>query len=161
MRFLRVIGLVLLAVAGLIVLVVFGARLHDGPVGLLPGGPLRAGLLEEGPVSDWSFVADQDVIELQLVAQARSRTTWILVRDGSAFIPCSLGFPPGKTWHQLAVKDGRAVLRIEGRRYPVVLERVEDAELAEALGGIVKAKYTRRTPGGAGVWYFRIVSRAP
>jgi hypothetical protein len=161
MRILRAIGILLAAAIGLLALVAFGARFHDGPVGLLPGGPLKAGPVQKAPVPIWSFATDVDTIELQLVSQERSRTTWILVRGGSAFIPCSLGFPPGKSWHQRAVQDGRAVLRIDGRRYPVTLERVESEELAESLADVVRAKYSRVPSSDGGVWFFRITSRAP
>jgi hypothetical protein len=160
MRVLRIIGFLLLAVVGLLVLVALGARFHDGPVGPFPGGPLRAGLLEESRVSDWSFATDEETIELQLLSQERSRTTWILVRDGAAFIPCSLGFPPAKSWHERAVEDGRAVLRIQGRRYPVTLERVDDEELAAALGDVLRGKYGAGPPGAGDAWYFRVKSRA-
>jgi hypothetical protein len=159
LRVLRIIGLFLACVVGLLVVVAFGARFHDGPVGLFPGGPLEAGALEGSPVTDWSFAQTENTIELQLLSQQRSRTTWILVHDGAAFIPCAIGFPPGKTWHQHAVQDGRAVLRIEGRRYPVTLQRIEDPELAAALAAIVKEKYGRSPPTGEGVWYFRVTSR--
>jgi hypothetical protein len=161
MRILRIIGLLLVAAVGLLVLVALGARFSDGPVGLFPGGPLQAGLLEEDPVTDWSFATDEETIELQLLSQERSRTTWILVRDGAAFIPCSLSFPPAKSWHQRAVEDGRAVIRMQGRRYPVSLDRVEDAELAAALGDVVRGKYGTGPPGEGGAWYFRVTSRAP
>jgi hypothetical protein len=144
---------------GLLVLVALGARFRDGPGGPFPGGPLQAGLLAESPVSDWSFAADEETIELQLLSQVRSRTTWILVRDGAAFIPCNLGFPPAKSWHERAVEDGRAVLRMQGRRYPVTLERIEDAKLAATLGDVLRAKYSGGPPGGDGVWYFRVTSR--
>ncbi len=159
MRVLRIIGLFLACVVGLLVVVAFGARFHDGPVGLFPGGPLEAGPLEGSPVTDWSFAQAENTIEFQLLSQQRSRTTWILVHDGAAFIPCALGFPPGKTWYRHAVQDGRAVLRIEGRRYPVTLERIEDPQLAAALAAIVKEKYGRSPPTGEGVWYFRVTSR--
>ena len=161
MRVLRIIGLLLVAVVVLMVLVALGARFHDGPVGPFPGGPLQVGLLEEEPVSDWSFAADEETIEFQLLSQARSRTAWILVLDGAAFIPCNLGFPPGKSWHERAVEDGRAVLRMQGRRYPVTLERIEDAELAAALEDVLRAKYSGGPPAGSGFWNFRIASRAP
>ena len=161
MRILRVIGLLLLAVIVLIALVGVGARFHDGPIGLFPGGPLQAGALNGSPVDDWSFAANEETIELQLISQDRSRTTWILVHDGSAFSPCSLGFPPRKTWHQRALEDGRAVLRIQGQRYPVGLQRTDDAALAATLKGMVDEKYGGGPPSDAGVWYFRVTSRSP
>ena len=161
MRGLRLVGVVAAAVGVLIASVALLARVHDGPLGLLPGGPLAAGRWMLEPVDDWAFAADQDTIELQLLAQQRSRTTWILVHEGSAFVPCSLGFPPGKNWYRVARRDGRAVLRIGGRRYPVNLDRVEDAALAKALGHVARAKYGAGPPGQADVWYFRVTSSEP
>ena len=155
MRILRVMGLLLLAAVGLLVLVALGARFNDGPVGLFPGGPLQAGLLEEDPVTDWSFATDEETIELQLLSQERSRTTWILVHARDGFIPCSLTFPPGKSWHHSALRDGRALLRIRGQRYPVVLERVEEAKLVKDLGYVLRGKYGHEPLGSGGVWYFR------
>jgi hypothetical protein len=151
---------IVLGLAVLAAVVYYGARLGDGPLGPIPGGPLRAGELVSEPVADWSFAQDVPEIELQLASQDLSRITWILVRDGQAYIPCSLGFPPGKTWYRLAAEDGRATLRIERRRYPVTLSRVEDASLEEALRAEVQRKYTRLPPTDAGVWLFRVASRS-
>lgn len=138
-----------------------GARLHDGPLALVPGGPLRAGELYEFPVSDWSFAADVGEIELQLESEDISRTTWILVRDGAAYVPCSLGFPPGKRWYRDAQRDGRATLRIDGQRYPVTLTQDDDASLAAFARAEVARKYGSTPPGDAGVLFFRIDSRPP
>ena len=149
------------AVVGGLLLVAFGACFRDGPVGLFPGGPLRAGPLEEAPVGDWSFATNEETIELQILSQERSRTTWILVRDGAACIPCSLGFPPGKSWHHRAMQDGRSVLRIQERRCPAIVARIEDAELASALTDSSRAKYGVGPSSDAGVWYFRVTSRTP
>jgi len=140
------------------------ARLHDGPLGPLPGGALEAGEEVTAPVSDWSFATDIGEVELQLRSQSRSRTTWILVHEGEAYVPCSLGFPPGKSWHRDALADGRAVLRIDGKRYPVTLSKLDDAEaesLAAPIQSEVERKYGRAPPSDAGVWLFRVASRAP
>jgi hypothetical protein len=149
-----VVGLAVLAAAGY-----FGARLHDGPLGPIPGGPLRAGELVTEPVADWSFAQDVPEIDLQLASQSQSRTVWVLVHDGQAYVPCSLGFPPGKTWYRYAAQDGRATLRISGRRYPVTLTRVDDESLVRALRAEVERKYTNLPPTDAGVWVFRVSSR--
>jgi hypothetical protein len=134
--------------------------LHDGPLGPIPGGPLRAGPLVDAPIGDWSFARDVKEIELQLESQGRSRTTWILVRDGAAYVPCSLGFPPGKSWYRDAQVDGRAILRIEGRRYPVTLTRDDDPGLAEFARAEVKRKYVNGPPGDSGALFFRVAPRA-
>ncbi len=138
----------------------YGARLHDGPLAMIPGGPLVAGDFVETPTSDWTFATDLSEIELQLESQSVSRTTWILVRNGSAYIPCSLSFPPGKNWYEEAQRDGRAVLRIEGRRYRVLLTRDDDPTLAGFARPEVERKYGAPPPTDAGVLFFRLSSRS-
>jgi hypothetical protein len=155
-----------LALAALVgvALVVLAARLHDGPLGPIPGGALRSGPEVSEAIGDWSFAKEVGEIELQLASQSRSRTTWILVFGGQAYVPCSLGFPPGKKWHEQAVVDGRAILRIEGRRYPVTLTRLDDAEvqrMESTLRAEVARKYGQAPPTEAGVWVFRVTSRVP
>jgi hypothetical protein len=135
------------------------ARFLDGPIGPFPGGPLRAGPLVTEPVADWSFAAAEQEIELQLDAQDTSRTTWILVHEGRAYVPASTEYPPGKTWHRAALADGRATARIAGQRYPVTLTRVDDGALQDALRRVAEAKYPVR-PGGE-AWLFAMASPSP
>lgn len=151
-------GVVVLVVLG--AALVFGARFHDGPVAILPGGPLTSGDFVEAPVGDWGFATDLAEIELQLESQSTSRTTWILVRDGVAYIPCSLSFPPGKNWYLEAQRDGRAILRIEGRRYRVELAKDDDPTLAGFAGPEVERKYGGAPSTDAGVLFFRVTSRS-
>ena len=162
MTLLRWLLRIIVGVIALVALLFFGARLHDGPLGPIPGGPLEAGEQVSGPVADWSFAKDVGEIELQLTSQGRSRTTWILVFDGKAYVPCSLGFPPGKSWYKEAAKDGSAVLRIQGKRYPVTLTKLDDA-VVQQMGDTVRAEVTRKyknaPPSSAGVWLFEVASR--
>jgi hypothetical protein len=147
-------------VIGLVVLVALLAaavRYHDGPVGPLPGGPLASGALVSTPVADWSFAANVPEIALQLESQSKSRTTWILVHDGKAYIPAATEYPPGKTWHRVAQVDGRATVRIEGKRYPVLLTKVDDPAVLDAVRSVAEQKYPKR-PGGE-VWLFAVTSR--
>jgi hypothetical protein len=138
---------------------VIAARVHDGPLGPLPGGPLEAGATVVEPVADWSFATDVEEIELQLASQDTSRTTWVLVQNGKAYIPASTQFPPGKTWHQKALEDGRATVRIDGRKFAVTLAKVDDETVLAAVREIASKKY-RPPPGGAeGVWLFSVTSR--
>jgi hypothetical protein len=160
LRWLLRIAAVLVA---LFALLFFGARFHDGPLGPIPGGPLAAGQLVEDPVADWSFAKDTGEIELQLASQNRSRTVWFFVIDGKAYVPCSLSTPPGKTWHKEAVVDGRATLRIGGKRYPVQLTKLDDAvaqQMNEAARAELTRKYKRLPPGEGGAWLFAVESRA-
>lgn len=164
MTVLRWLARLVLALVLLGVLFYYGARCHDGPLAMIPGGPLVAGEEVSAPVADWSFVKDVGEVELQLAAQSTSRTTWILFHDGAAYVPCSLGFPPGKSWYRQASVDGRAVLRIDGKRYPVQLTKLDDAaaeQLGPAITAEVTRKYGRTPPSDAGVWLFRVASRAP
>jgi hypothetical protein len=161
MRILRALGLVIVGMAAVVALLFVAARFHDGPLAMIPGGPLTAGTLVTDPVQDWRFAADEDTIELQLADEDTSRTVWILVNEGLAFIPCSLGFPPGKRWHRRADQDGRALLRIQGKRYPVTLQRTGDVELKAALLSIIDSKYGGGPPGDAGIWFFAVTSRSP
>ena len=161
MRVLRwLLGLVFVLVLALGA-AVLAARFGDGPMGPLPGGPLRAGELATAPVPDWAFAADVQEIELQLESQTTSRITWIVVKDGAAYVPCSLDFPPLKTWYRKALEDGRAVVRIGGRRYPVTLVKVDDETRIAGLREAAGAKYARARSAAPGrVWFFQLLPRA-
>lgn len=152
---------ILVALVVLVALLFFLARFHDGPLGPIPGGALASGELVSAPVDDWGFAKDEKEIELQLASESRSRTVWLLVNEGQAYVPCSLAFPPGKRWYKDADKDGRATLRIQGRRYPVTLARTDDPALGDALRAEVERKYGNPPPTGGGVWIFRVSSRVP
>jgi hypothetical protein len=152
-------GLLVVAILA-IAAVAFLARIGDGPMGPFPGGPLRSGPMMSLP-SDWDFATNIPEVELQLESQDLSRTTWILVYDGQAYIPCSLDFPPFKTWYKKAVQDGRAIVRIEGKRYPVMLRRIDAEATDAALRQIAARKYSSgpRPPEGR-VWFFRLDARS-
>jgi hypothetical protein len=161
MRALRWLFGLVLVLALAIGAAVLAARFGDGPAGMLPGGPLRAGVLATEPVPDWTFAADVQEIELQLEAQTTSRITWIVVKDGAAYVPCSLDFPPLKTWYRKVAEDGRAIVRIDGRRYPVTLVKVDDEARIAGLREAAGAKYARARSAAPGrVWFFQLTPRA-
>jgi len=148
-------------VIALLVGALFGlARFHDGPISMIPGGPLESGEWVDGLVPDWSFARSIPTIELQLEGDDTSRTVWILVRGDDAYIPCSLGFPPGKEWHLRADENGEAVLRIEGKRYPVHLKRLVEERFVPELEQIASLKYGGGPPGDSEIWFFSVRSRA-
>ena len=160
MKILRwLLGLVAV-LAVLVGLLFLGARLHDGPLGPIPGGALASGEWVDASGAGWSFAKDVAEIELQLESQATSRTTWILVRDAQAWIPCSLDFPPGKTWYQHVASDGRAVLRIGGKRYAVTLAQDDDPSLPDFALAEVTRKYGKPPPVESGALFFRLEPRA-
>ena len=142
------------------VLLAFGARFSDGPIGPFPGGALISGELIETPVEDWSFVGPVETVELQLNADdRRSRTVWVLHLDGVAYIPVSLGFPPRKAWHHLAQREGAGVVRVNGKRYRVTLIRIEDPALLLQLAEVNSTKYPPAPGSDLGSWYFRLEAR--
>lgn len=153
---------IILVAIGIGVLFV-GARFNDGPLAIIPGGPLKSGAMVSEAVDDWSFASDIQEIAMQLTYQNTSRTTWIVVYENKAYIPVSMSFPPGKSWHYAADEDGRALLRIAGKRYPVSLSRVMDEELAEQIDVNTAQKYPNLPTGdgddGPGRWYFNVESR--
>jgi len=160
MKILRWLLRIVAALAVLILALFLGARLHDGPLGPIPGGALASGEWVDPVSPDWSFAKDVGEIELQLESQSISRTTWILVRDGQAWIPCSLSYPPGKNWYSHVASDPRAVLRIDGKRYAVTLTQDADPTLPDFALAEVTRKYGRPPPTEGGALFFRLEPRA-
>ena len=183
----RVLKYLAIGLGGLVVAIIatvfIASRFSDGPLGPVAGGSLRAGELVTAPVSDWSF-AEGKVVELELAASGRSRTTGSLVYENQFYIPCDLGFvwrrlPSAamrgiasilwavKHWHEDAARDGRAVVRIDGKRYEGRLVRVTDPELLAKLRAIMQekaAKYMHATltdapPDTEAIWFFRLDPR--
>ena len=160
-RWLVIGGLAGLAVAALFALF---ARFGDGPIGPLPGGALRRGDMMSASGVDWSFASELDSVELQLLSPPRSRTTWLVVHGGELYVPCGFLQVPGfKQWPHEAESDGRAVVRIEGYRYPVRAVRVKDPRLYTRVAQRVARKYgvgAGEAPDPEQLWIFRLEPRA-
>jgi hypothetical protein len=156
MKLLRWLGIGLGALVVLLAAVAFGARYADGPIAIFPGGAFQSGEWVREPVDDWSFAGPVQEIELQSGSPPTSRTVWILVDGQEAYVPCSLGFPPGKRWHTEALTNPDAVVRIDGRLYPRKLEKVEDEALQDRLRTLAEQKYGGGPPGDSGVWFFHL-----
>jgi hypothetical protein len=158
MTALRWTGRILAALAVLALVAYYGARLHDGPLGVIPGGPLETGEVVAEPIADWAFAKDAGEIELQLDSQQQSRMAWFLVLDGQGYVPCRLGFD---FWRRQAIVNGAARLRIGGKLYPVTLSKLDDT-IAQQMSDRVRAELTRKygdlPPSEAGVWLFQVTS---
>ncbi len=162
MRFLRWLGIGVLVLLALLVLVAVGARFSDGPIGPFPGGPLETGLLVSGPTVDWSFASDVAEVDFQLLEPPRSRRSWIIVHEGVAYIPCAM-VRLWKQWPYEAEENGAGIVRVEGKRYRVQVDRIVDPALHAELSGLLAEKYGLTpggTPGMDDLWIFRLDPRS-
>lgn len=138
------------------------ARFADGPLGPFPGGPFERGERVSADGVDWSFLRDVQEVELQLLEPPRSRTTWVVLHEGRPYVPAGfLDVPLWKQWPHEAARDGRALLRVHGRIYPVRAEKVTDRTVYEAVAARSAEKYG--LGGGEAspedVWFFRLEPR--
>lgn len=154
-RFAKILGIGLGAVVGLIVLLVVASRFSDGPlVEMLPGGPFTTGeIVLDGP-TDWSFLSDVMFVEFE--SDGRSRKSYIFTLDGEAYVGASLGFPPFKTWHEKALENPDAVLRIDGKRYPRRLRKIDDPAIRARLKEQARSKYGGGPDPTSDTWFFRL-----
>ncbi|MDP6580713.1 MAG: hypothetical protein QF681_08660 [Vicinamibacterales bacterium] len=139
----------------------------DPPSPFFGGGPLVAGELVTGPEPDWSFVRDVRNIELQLLDPPRSRVIWIADYDGKAYVVSGyMGNAIGRLWKRWpgqAERDGRAVVRIEGKRYERTLVRITSgADVVEGVSAELGRKYGSGDPGlieSGDRWLFELAPR--
>ena len=142
-------------------------RFADGPNRLFSGGPLVAGELHAGPEPDWSFVRDIPTIELQLLDPPRSRRIWTTEYDGRLYVWSGyMGTAVGRLWKRWPVqaeRDGRAVLRIDGKRYERRLVRIESGAVLDGISAAIRDKYpsqvTRASVEAGGSWVFEAAPR--
>ena len=160
------IGVAVLSVVALVI----GARFGDGPIAIIPGGRLEAGELVTGAEPDWTFARDIPEMEFQLVEPPRSRTMWLQVHDTNLYVVSGyINSTLGRLWKQWpaeALQDGRALVRIEGKRYERKLVRIlDDRPLLEAIAAEVNRKYgaqLRADMAASGdAWFFALQPRDP
>ncbi len=143
------------------------ARFSDGPIGIFAGGPMEEGELVTGPEPNWRFVRDMPTIEFQLVDPPRSRTVWIIENQGRIYLISGyMNSAVGKIWKQWpaeAVEDGRAIIRIDGKRYARQLVRIESGRILDAITAEVSRKYgvpmDRNYVESGNGWVFALVPR--
>lgn len=143
----------------------------QGPLGVLPGGPL-AGEVVEARVDDWSFT------DAHLTVAIETRGRWIdhsvtvlcTAHGGHLYVPSRN--PRRKRWVQNVLRDPRVRIGVAGRVYPGVAERVSSLEEAEPVARAQLLKYVGieaeqvrplldpPQPGDdrAEVWIFRVTS---
>jgi hypothetical protein len=137
-----VLVLVLIVAVGTLVL---SGRNSDGPSAVFGGGPLVAGELVTGPEPDWSFARDIGTIELQLLDPPRSRLIWIIEHEGKVYVASGyMGSAIGRLWKRWPVqaeRDGRAIVRIAGKRYRRTLVRITTGAVVEGVTEELGRKY--------------------
>ena len=166
-RVLIVVGCLLLIPVTAVTTAAVKQRYADGPNRLFSGGPLVAGELHAGPEPDWSFVEDIGTIELQLLDPPRSRRIWTTEHDGKLYVWSGyMGTAVGRLWKRWpvqAMQDGRAVIRIEGKRYERQLVRIESGEMLDGISSAIRDKYpsqvTRAAVEAGDSWVFEAAPR--
>lgn len=139
----------------------------DPPSAFFGGGPLVDGELVTGPEPDWSFVSDIALVDLQLVDPPRSRVMFIADHDGKLYVVSGyMGSFLGRLWKRWPVqaeRDGRAVVRIEGKRYERTLVRIQPgADVIEGVSAELGRKYGGGDPGSiesGDTWLFELAPR--
>ena len=143
-RVLLLMGLLVLIPVFALGALAVSTRLSDGSSVIFAGGPLVTGEMVTGPEPDWSFVRDVRVFELQLLNPPRSRTLWIVEHEGKLYL--NSNYMGGvrerlwKRWPGQAERDGRAIMRIEGKRYERNLVRIRTGPIVEG----VTTEFTRK-----------------
>ncbi len=166
-RALIVVGCLLLIPVTAVLTAAAKQRFADGANFVFSGGPLVSGELQTGPEPDWSFTNDIVTIELQMMDPPRSRTIWVGDHDGklyvfSAYMSSAVG-RLWKNWPHQAERDGRAVLRIDGKRYERQLRRVESGPILEGITASIADKYSynisRELVEAGDIWIFEAAPR--
>ena len=142
-------------------------RFADGPNRVFSGGPLVAGEIYAGPEPDWSFVNDIPTVELQLLDPSTSRRIWIAEAEDKLYVWSGyMSTTVGRIWKRWPVqaeRDGRAIIRINGKRYERQLNRIQSGAELDAITAAITSKYpsqtTRAGVEAGGVWVFEAAPR--
>jgi hypothetical protein len=166
------ISLIVLVIVSIFVV----ARFSDGPIGngppleMVTAGPFKTGDLQVGlDEPDWSFLKDYPIVQFQLLNPPRSRTTFIMETDGRIFIPSGyMNSTMGKIWKHWpmeAEKDGRAILRVDGKLYARTMVRIQEGEILDDVLAELSRKYAGGFPisqeniDSGDLWIFELEPR--
>ena len=159
---LRVIGVLTLIPVVAIATLAVASGSADPPSAFFGGGPLVSGEFVVGPEPDWSFLGDVGTIDLP-----RSRVVWVADYDGKIYVVSGyMGNAIGRLWKRWpaqAERDGRAVVRIEDKRYERTLVRIRSG--IDVLTGVSAELDRKYGFGGAGsieagnTWLFELTPR--
>ena len=142
-------------------------RFADGPNRVFSGGALEAGELHTGAEPDWRFVSEISTIEMQLLDPPKARRIWTAEYDGkiyvwSGYMATAVG-RVWKRWPLQAERDGRAMMRIDGKRYERQLVRIKSGPILDGISAAIRNKYpsqtTRATVEAGETWLFEAAPR--
>ena len=108
-------------------------------------------------------------VEFQLLNPSRSRTTFVMEVDGRIFIPSGyMNSTVGKIWKHWpmeAEKDGRAILRVDGKLYERSMVRINEGEILDDVLAELSRKYAGGFPvstinvDSGNLWIFELEPR--
>ncbi len=149
-----VVGLGILCIAGFLV---FSSVC---PCDRTPGGYLFGASVQK-PIEDWSFVNRVPLCQIEVRGLLPHSVNLNCMADASGALYLSCASCAGKRWSSLALENPRARLRIDGRVYPVTLDRVEDPAALDTAwrARALKTGGDPNTPRGGDWWSFRARSR--
>jgi hypothetical protein len=160
-RTLSRIAAALVLLVALVAAFVVGVRLFsDGPMAMLPGGPMSGSLTAERfPGFDNSA---GERVELEIKGWRRSsRTVLGFLLDGNLYVPSVQA--ESKWWPARVIANPDVVIRHRGNLYPRVAVRVSDPELIgrlqEVLAGAETLASTPEMFAADSTWYFRLDPR--
>lgn len=131
------------------------------PCERVPGGWLL-GDENVDPVSDWSFVNDAGLCQVQVSAVLpHSINLNCMSTDEKLYLSCARC--EGKYWSRAAIKNADARIRIGERVYPVKISRVVDPQVLDKawLARVTKLGRSLDSTRPEDWWSFRLDSRRP
>jgi hypothetical protein len=168
-KLLMALGVLLLIPVVAIATLLVASGYTDGASPLFGGGELVSGELITGREPDWSFARDLPTIELQLLNPPRSRVIWIVEHEGKPYVISGyMGSAIGRLWKHWPVqaeRDGRAIVRIAGKRYERTLKRIKTGAVVEGVAAELRRKYgyavTAADIEAGTTWLFELGPRNP
>ena len=134
----------------------------SGPLGPIPGGKLSGerASLNEG----WGFAENTDHVQLETLdpdQNAHSVNVWSGVLNDRLFIPTSLvrgaEEPTERQWVQNAMANESVRIKIDGKLYEGVINRVTQPALADRVKEVIIAKYNHQPDTrSSDAWIFEI-----
>jgi hypothetical protein len=112
----------------------------QGPMGVLPGGPL-AGEVAREAVADWRFTDDDITVAIETRGRwfDHSVTVLAIAAGSHLYIPSREGFR--KRWVKNVLEDSRVRIGVDGRIYNGRAKRVQDTDEANRAARSMVQKY--------------------